>query len=190
LKKLSLVKYLLILLPFFVLSCSEPTTDQQDSVYWAFHPQNHQDSWDQQSFGLLNEFQNFQNNFTIADSISLKSSVQNLIALTDTIVVHTTATDSLTQNTWLAGLQSFRNELEALSLEQGPVLVKDQFKMCTLSLVHFLGDIGYKKTNVYIFQKLDGENDWFWIGDSKTSKNPFDKTDRQEYKASFNLQEP
>jgi len=144
------VKYLLILLPFFVLSCSEPTTDDKDAVYWAFHPQNHQDSWDQQAFGLLNQFQNFQNNFSITDSISLKLSVQNLIALTDTIVVHTTATDSLTQNTWLAGLQSFRNELEALSLEQDPVLVNDQFKMCTLSLVHFWEILGIKNQSVYI----------------------------------------
>jgi hypothetical protein len=37
---------------------------------------------------------------------------------------------------------------------------------------------------------MDGDNDWFWIGSKKTSKNPFDKTDRQEYSANFNLQEP
>jgi valyl-tRNA synthetase len=41
-----------------------------------------------------------------------------------------------------------------------------------------------------VFQKMDGDNDWFWIGSKKTSKNPFVKTDRQEYSANFNLQEP
>lgn len=184
------MKYLILIVPFFILSCSDSSSDNQEEVYWAFHAQNYHPNWDQQAFGLLNEFQNFQNNFTIADSISLKISAQNLIALTDTIIVHTTATDSLTQHIWLTGLQSIRNEIEALSLEQDPNLVKNQFKMCTVSLVHFLGDIGYKKTNLYIYQKLDDENDWFWIGDSKTSKNPFDKTDREVYKASFNLQEP
>jgi hypothetical protein len=77
-----------------------------------------------------------------------------------------------------------------LVLEQDTTQLKDQLKMCTVTLVHFLGDIGYKKTNIYVFQKMDEVNDWFWIGSEKTSKNPFDSEDRKEYNANFTLQEP
>lgn len=174
----------------FVFSCAEQSNQDQESVYWAYHPQNHQDSWDQQAFILLDEYQKIQDNYNIADSLALKAAVQNLLATTDTIIAHNSSVDSLTQNIWLPGLQSFRNELEAFTLEQDVFPLNDQFKMCTVSLVHFLGDIGYNKTNIYVFQKMDGDNDWFWIGSKKTSKNPFDKTDRQEYSANFNLQEP
>jgi hypothetical protein len=90
----------------------------------------------------------------------------------------------------MPGLQNFRNELEAFVLEQDTTQLKDQLKMCTVTLVHFLGDIGYKKTNIYVFQKMDEINDWFWIGNEKTSKNPFDAEDRKEYNANFTLQEP
>ena len=185
------MKYLIVLFSVSMLfSCTEQSNEDQESVYWAYHPQNHQDSWDQQAFILLDEYQKIQDNYSIADSVALKVTVQNLIATTDTILAHNNSVDSLTQTIWLPGLQSFRNELEAFTLEQDATQLNDQFKMCTVSLVHFLGDIGYNKTNMYVFQKMDGENDWFWIGSEKTSKNPFDKRDRREYSANFNLQEP
>jgi hypothetical protein len=105
-------------------------------------------------------------------------------------MAHTNGVDSLTQSVWMPGLQNFRNELEAFVLEQDTTQLKDQLKMCTVTLVHFLGDIGYKKTNIYVFQKMDEVNDWFWIGSEKTSKNPFEAEDRKEYNANFTLQEP
>lgn len=184
------MKYLLWMLPLFILACANPSKEEGETELWEFHPQNHQSTWDQQAFLIVNEYQVIQQNLNINDTNSYKMAIQNLMAITDTIVAHTVETDSLTQNIWLTGLQNYRNELEALVLEQDPMQVQQQFNMCTVSLIHFLGDIGYSKTNLYIFQKVEGEDGWFWIGTSKSSKNPFDKTDRKDYNASFTLQDP
>jgi hypothetical protein len=173
-----------------LFSCSEQIDQEQESVYWAYHPQNHQANWDQQAFILLSDYLNIQNSFKITDSTTIKTAVQNILSTTDTIMAHTNGVDSLTQSVWMPGLQNFRNELEAFVLEQDTTQLKDQLKMCTVTLVHFLGDIGYKKTNIYVFQKMDEINDWFWIGNEKTSKNPFDAEDRKKYNANFTLQEP
>jgi hypothetical protein len=185
------VKYLILICSICLLfSCSEKTDQEQESVYWAYHPQNQQANWDQQAFILLSDYLNIQNSFKITDTTTIKTAVQNLLSTTDTIIAHTNGVDSLTQSVWMPGLQNFRNELEAFVLEQDTTQIKDQLKMCTVTLVHFLGDIGYKKTNIYVFQKIDEINDWFWIGNEKTSKNPFDAEDRKEYNANFTLQEP
>jgi len=184
------VKYLLWVLPLFILSCTNTSKEELGTELWEFHPQNHQSIWDQQAFTIINEYQVIQQNLKVNDTISYKMAIQNLIAITDTIVAHTSSTDSLTQNIWLTGLQNFRNELEALVLEQDPIQVQQQFNMCTVFLIHFLGDIGYRKTNMYIFQKEENEIGWFWIGATKTSKNPFDPLDRKVYNASFTLQDP
>jgi len=184
------VKYLLWMLPLFILACANPSKEEGETELWEFHPQNHQSTWDQQAFLIVNEYQVIQQNLNVNDTNSYKMAIQNLMAITDTIVAHTVETDSLTQNIWLTGLQNYRNELEALVLEQDPMQIQQQFNMCTVSLIHFLGDIGYSKTNLYIFQKVEGEDGWFWIGASKSSKNPFDKTDRKDYNASFTLQDP
>lgn len=185
------MKYLIPIFSICLLfSCTEQTNNEQESVYWAFHPQHYQANWDQQAFILLNDYLNIQNSFSTSDTAALKIAVQNLLSTTDTIMAHSNAVDSLTQSVWLSGLQNFRNELEAYVLEQDSIQLKDQLKMCTVTLVHFLGDIGYHKTNIYVFQKIDQENDWFWIGSEKTSKNPFDAKDREVYNANFTLQEP
>jgi hypothetical protein len=185
------VKYLILICSICLLfSCSEKTDQEQESVYWAYHPQNQQANWDQQAFILLSDYLNIQNSFKITDTTTIKTAVQNLLSTTDTIIAHTNGVDSLTQSVWMPGLQNFRNELEAFVLEQDTTQIKDQLKMCTVTLVNFLGDIGYKKTNIYVFQKMDEINDWFWIGNEKTSKNPFDAEDRKEYNANFTLQEP
>ena len=185
------MKYLILICSICLLfSCSEQTDQEQESVYWAYHPQNHQANWDQQAFILLSDYLNIQNSFSISDTSAIKMAVQNLLSTTDTIMAHTNGVDSLTQSVWMPGLQNFRNELDAFVLEQDATQLKDQLKMCTVTLVHFLGDIGYKKTNIYVFQKMDEVNDWFWIGSEKTSKNPFEAEDRKEYNANFTLQEP
>lgn len=184
------MKYLIVIIVFFLMGCENNNKLSDDSILWEFHPKNHQDQWDLQAFQLVNEYQSIQNNFTVSDSLAIKTAVQQLINLTDTILVGSTNTDSLTQNTWVLGLQTFKNELEALILETEPVEKKAQLNMCTVSFIHFLADIGYTKTNIYIFQKPDEDDAYFWFGTNKTSKNPLDQTDRKEYNASFTLQDP
>lgn len=189
-KKLSLVKYLIVIIAVLLIGCENNNKLTEETILWEFHPTNHQEQWDLQAFQLINEFQAIQNNFNVNDTLTLKTAIQQLINTTDTLIAHTTTIDSLTQNTWMAGLQSFRNELEALILEPDPVLMQDQWNMSTIAFIHFLADIGYAKTNVYIFQITQDEKEIYWVGDSKTSKNPFDQKDRKEYKANFTLQEP
>lgn len=185
------MKYL-IFISFLTIfsSCTEQLNEEQESIYWTYHPQHHQDQWDQQAFLILSDYLNIQNNFSTFDTISLKNVVQNLLSTTDTILSHANTSDSLTQVIWVPGLQSFRNELEAFVLEHETNQLRDQLNMCAVSLVHFLGDIGYSKTNIYVFQKFDEANDWFWIGAEKRGKNPFNQLDRKEYSARFSLQEP
>lgn len=148
------MKYLILICSICLLfSCSEQTDQEQESVYWAYHPQNHQANWDQQAFILLSDYLNIQNSFSISDTSAVKTAIQNLLTTTDTILAHTNGVDSLTQSVWMPGLQNFRNELEAFVLEQDTTQLKDQLKMCTVTLVHFLGDIGYKKNQYLCFSK-------------------------------------
>ena len=184
------MKYLIVIVTVLLFGCDSNNTLKEETVLWEFHPQNHQDQWDLQSFQLMNEYQTIQNNYTVYDSLEFKTAVQHLLNSTDTLLVHSTSTDSLTQHIWVSGLQIFRNELEALVLETEPLEKKTQFNMCSVSFINLLADIGYTKTNIYIFQKPDEEDAYFWFGSTKTSKNPFDLSDRKEYNASFTLQEP
>ena len=184
------MKYLFVIISLLLLGCENNNTLKEETILWEFHPKNHQDQWDLQAFQLMNEYHAIQNNFTVSDSVAFKIAVQQLMNSTDTLLTHSTATDSLTQNIWISGLQIFKNELEALVLETEPSEKQAQLNMCTVAFIHFLADIGYTKTNVYIFQKTDEDNAYFWFGFNKTSKDPFDLSDRKEYSASFTLQEP
>lgn len=184
------MKYLIVIIVVLLMGCENNNTQKEESLLWEFHPKNHRDQWDNQAFQLVNQYQAIQNNILMNDSLVFKSTLQQLINTTDTLLIHSTATDSLTQNIWVSGLQIFKNELEALVLETEPLEKQTQFNMCTVSLIHFLANIGYTKTNIYIFQKPDEEDAYFWFGSTKTSKNPFDPSDRKEYNASFTLQEP
>lgn len=189
-KKLFLVRYLIVVISVLLIGCENKNTLKEETILWEFHPKNHQDQWDLQAFQLMNDYQAIQNNFAVNDSLFFKTAVQQLMNSTDTLLVHSTATDSLTQNTWVLGLQTFKNEIEALVLETEPMQKQTQLNMCTVAFIHFLADIGYTKTNIYIFQKPDEDNGYFWFGTNKTSKNPFDPSDRKEYSANFTLQEP
>ena len=184
------MKYLIVIIAVLLKGCENNNTLKEETILWEFHPKNHQDQWDLQAFQLVNQYQAIQNNISMNDSLVFKSTLQQLINTTDTLLIHSTAKDSLTQNIWVSGLQTFKNELEALMLETEPTEKHTQFNMCTVSFIHFLADIGYTKTNIYIFQKPDEEDAYFWFGSTKTSKNPFDPSDRKEYNASFTLQEP
>ena len=184
------MKYLIVIIAVLLVGCENNNTQKEETILWEFHPKNHLDQWDLQAFQLMNEYHAIQNNVTVSDSVAFKIAVQQLMNSTDTLLTRSTATVSLTQNIWISGLQIFKNELDALVLETEPSEKQTQFNMCTVSLIHFLANIGYTKTNIYIFQKPDEEDAYFWFGSTKTSKNPFDPSDRKEYNASFTLQEP
>lgn len=184
------MKYLIVIIAVLLVGCENNNTQKEETILWEFHPKNHLDQWDLQAFQLMNEYQAIQNNYLVYDSLEFKTAVLQLMNSTDTILAHSTATDSLTQNIWVPALQSFKNEIEALMLETEPIDKQTQINMCTVTFIHLLADIGYTKTNIYIFQKPDEAQAFFWFGSNKTSKNPFDSSDRKEYSASFTLQEP
>lgn len=186
-KKIAFVKYLYSLCIFFLFACNQDANQEKEASLWEYHPTHFQANWDQQAFPLLQSFQHVQQTIGLADSVMVRHETQIILSQIDTLLVSASATDSNYQKYFIAALQTYRNEMEALNLESDPLLIKEQFNMCTLSLLQFLGNIGYQKTNIYIFEIQTGEKDWFWIGDAKITRSPYYVDQSKQYTASFNL---
>ena len=114
-----------------------------------------------------------------------------MLANTDSIIAKVPATDTLQKYIVVAGLQGLNGELEALILDMHPLAVNAEIQMLSIELIHYLGQIGYQKSNIYIFKiPVDNKEDLVWLSLSKTSKNPYNNSDKEIYTATEILQEP
>jgi hypothetical protein len=185
------VKYLAFLIIIGITACSSNNTSSESNRLWEYIPQNHHDSWDQDAFNIINGYQSILKGLTANDSSFLLAATQQLLANTDSIIKKVPTTDSLQQTIIVGGLQALNGELEALVLDTHPVAVNAEVQMLSIELIHYLGQIGYQKSNIYIFKiPVDNKEDLVWLGLSKTSKNPYNNLDKEMYTAAEILQEP
>jgi hypothetical protein len=182
-------KFWILIVIAFLAACGTESSSTGSNPLWEFHAKNYHENWDVQVFPLVNQFQQFQNIMAGEDTLLMNSTTAQLIQYTDTLLAQKGVPDSITQQVWLNGLSVFRNELEAIILETELPEKQQQFQMCTIAFIHLLGDMGYKKTNVYVFEKSTSDQEFYWVGTVRSSKNPFDKNDKEIYNASQLLNE-
>jgi hypothetical protein len=188
-EKIMMKKYWTIIVIAFLAACGIESDSSVSNPLWEYHASNYHENWDGQVLPLVNQFLQFQNVIAGEDTLLMNSSSAQLIQYTDTLLAQKGVPDSITQQVWLNGLSVFRNELEAILLETSLPEKKQQFQMSTIALLHLLGDMGYRKTNVYVFEKTSNEEEIYWIGAGRTSKNMLDKKDKELYHASQLLNE-
>lgn len=185
------MKYLVFLILVGITACGSNNTSTGTNTLWEYSPQNHHDSWDQNALKIINGYQIVLKGLSTNDSSLLLEATHQILVNTDSIIKNVPISDTLQQNIIVAGLQALNGELEAIILDTHPVAVNAEVQMLSIQLIHYLGQIGYKKSNIYIFKiPVDNKEDLVWLSLTKTSKNPYNALDKEMYTASEILQEP
>ncbi len=184
------MKYLVFLLLVGFTACNSNNSSTEQNTLWEYIPQNHHDNWDQDAFNIINGYLYVLKGLSTNDSVFLLASTRQLISNSDSIIKKVSATDSLQQKIVVASLHALNGELEALILDTHPVAVNAEVQMLTVELLNYLGQIGFQKNNIYIFNiPVDNKEDLVWLSLSKTSRNPYNILDKELYTASQILQE-
>lgn len=185
------MKYLVLVLIVGILACKNINTDKQVNVLWEYIPHNHQINRDQQANTLIYGYQSILKGLASNDSSFLFQAASQLLLNTDSIIANIPKSDSLNQKLIVSEMNGLNGELAALLMESSPVALNKAVQMVSIELIHYLGQIGYQKSSIYIFDiPVDQQESLVWFSLSKTSKNPYNGQDKQIYTATQILQEP
>lgn len=165
-------------------ACQTPSIETGKDFPANYIRQHHQDNWDNQVHPILLQYYASLSSLRERDTISLFNLARQIMTALDTLLAHQPS-DSLSQTVWGTALQSLHDEYEALPMETDEAAIATQMNMIARQWMFVLGNIGYSKTPVYIFE----QKEQYWFALEKKSYNPYRASDREQATATYILAE-
>jgi hypothetical protein len=121
----------------------------------------------------------------------LFEAAKNLVLLTDSFPVLNKSKDTVLDNNIKQGLVNINAELQGLLLETSWPEIYKATNMISIQWIHLLGEAGYKKHTIYIFNTpTDLQEDEFnWFSFNKTARDPYHSNNKEGVVAQQILQE-
>lgn len=176
------------------MSCASPSTPENNKELWAFDASKNQPSLDDQLTPLIHDYDAMFKELSINDTAILFSRANALITSCDSISKVLTMNDTALMQVVKMGLLNMQDELQGLIAEQYPDEIHQSMNMLSIHLLHLLGNIGYQKQSIYIFNtqeysKDQEEDGWVWASLNKKSINPYNNSNNKLFTAIMMLQE-
>ena len=180
-----MVKHFALFCTLIIMGCTSPDQPVIDSELWKFEAKNNNLAIDAACEPLMNNYLDLMTALHRQDTSYLVQKATILISLTDSLQNIMLIKDTLLQQNFRNGLLTLQAELNALILEKTAQEIAFSANMISLQLLNLLGNVGYQKQTIYIFNGVGvegiGVDDGLcWLALSKKSINPY-QTQKNEF---------
>lgn len=189
-----MVKHFTLFGTLFIMACASPHQPTVDSELWKFEAKNNNLTIDSVCEPLVNNYLELMMALHHQDTSYLVNKATILLSMTDSLQNRTLLQDTTLQNNFKNGLVALGAELSAMMVEKTPNELAFSGHMVSLQLLNLLGNLGYQKQTIYIFNGVGmlgvgAEDGLTWLSLSKKSINPYQTQKNESVTAQKVLQE-
>lgn len=176
------------------MACNSPEKQGVYKDLWSFNASNNNPQLDDLCTLIIKDYEGILQGLAKNDTADVFARSKGAILRCDSLPNSFITKDSVLLNLFKTGLVNFQAELQGVVLEQYPEELNMAMNMASIQLLHLLGEVGYNKKAVYIFntngKKADLEEDGLlWISFNKKSNNPYYFIKNELVSANYILQE-
>ena len=187
-------KLYIFILSILLVACNSPEKQGVHKDLWTFTASNNDPQLDDLCTNIIKDYEGILQGLAKNDTADVFTRSKALILRCDTLPNSLVTKDTAMINLFKTGLVNIQDELQGVVLEQYPEELNMAMNMASIQLLHLLGEIGYNKQAVYIFntngKKADLEEDGLlWISLNKKSNNPYYNIENELVSANYILQE-
>jgi len=187
-------KLYIFILGILMVSCNTPEKQGVHQNLWTFVASNNNPQMDDLCTIIIKDYEGILQGLAKNDTADVFARSKALIVRCDTLHNSFVTKDTAMINLFKTGLVNFQDELQGVVLEQYSEELNLAMNMASIQLLHLLGEFGYNKQAVYIFntngKKAELEEDGLiWISINKKSINPYYNTEIELVSANYILQE-
>ena len=187
-------KLYIFIFSILIVACSNPEKQGVHRDLWTFAASNNDPQMDDLCTIIIKDYEGILQGLAKNDTAEVFARSKALLVRCDTLPNSFITKDSVLLNLFKTGLVNFQDELQGVVLEQYPEELNMAMNMASIQLLHLLGEVGYNKQAVYIFntngKKADLEEDGLlWISINKKSNNPYYNIENELVSANYILQE-
>jgi hypothetical protein len=189
-----MMKIYMLLLAIAFIGCKETEKKGVHQDIWSFDASRNNPQLDNLCSPIIRDYEELLLGLAKKDTAVLFAQSKALMLKLDTLPSFFVTKDTALFQVFKIGLMNIQNELQAVILEQYPEELNMAMHMLSVQLMHFLGEIGYNKQSVYIFNSngdkaLEAEDGLLWLSLNKNTVNPYYNTDNELVEANYILQE-
>ena len=187
-------KLYIFIFSILIVACSNPEKQGVHRDLWTFAASNSDPQMDNLCTIIIKDYEGILQGLAKNDTAEVFARSKALIVRCDTLPNSFVTTDTSMINLFKNGLVNFQDELHGVVLEQYSEELNLAMNMASIQLLHLLGEVGFNKQAVYIFntngKKAELEEDGLlWISLNKKSINPYYNIENELVSANYILQE-
>ena len=189
-----MAKFYMLLFAIALVACNEKEKQGVHKDLWSFNASRNNPQLDNLCTPIIQEYEGMLQGLAKKDTADLFNKSRNLILKLDTLPNQFITKDTAIFQLFKTGLLNLQDELQGVILEQHPEDLNLAMNMVSVQLLHLLGNIGYQKQGIYIFNTNGAktgleEDGLIWIALNKKSINPYYNIDNELVDANYILQE-